>query len=326
MIAPGSAGESSHRPALVEPPGLIARTVARAVAVVEPLVARVLGVPRIAMANAVYMRFTASSGPVLARGLAFVALFALVPAVLVILSIVGIFVADPAVRAEIAALLTAQVPSLEPVLDEALAAFSDLAPTTGIVGVLLLVWSASSLVRALDGAFRVVFEDDGRGRTPVRDVVSLLAVAAGTFGAAVILVLVTLPGPVGEAVGVPGPLARAAGSLVGVTGLVALAFRFVPRPRPTWRVLWLPAVATGLVISVLSELFGIVGPLLFGSAQLYGAFGALFLGLVWLGTITQVLLLGAAWVAERDRRARLLEPEQGGETPGPGARAVDQAG
>jgi len=312
----GSTGGPPRRPAEAERPGIIKRAAAWTAAVVAPAVARVLGVPRIAMAQAVYLRFAASSGPVLARGLAFVALFALVPAVLVILSIVGVFVADPAVRAEIVAILTAQVPPLASVLDEALASLSGLAPATGIVGLVLLVWSASSLVRALDGAFRVVFEDHAEGRTPVRDIVALLAVAGGMFAAALILILVTLPGPVGEVVGVPGPLARAAGSAVGVTGLVALSYRYVPRPRPAWRVLWLPAIAIGLVVSALSELFGILGPLLFGSAQIYGAFGALFLGLIWLGNVTQVLLLGAAWVAERDRRERRASQARGEMAPG----------
>jgi uncharacterized BrkB/YihY/UPF0761 family membrane protein len=92
-----------------------------------------------------------------------------------------------------------------------------------------------------------------------------------------------------------------------VTVLVAIAFAFVPRPRPSWRALWLPALATGLVIALMSELFAILAPLLFGSAQLYGAFGALFLGLVWVSNVTQILLLGAAWVAERDHRARFAE-------------------
>jgi membrane protein len=304
VSAPGSTGEPPGRPVPAERPSLVGRVAARAIAVVEPLAARILGVPRIAMANAVYSRFSSSSGPILARGMAFVALFAVVPAVLVILSIVGLFVADPAVRSEIVGILTAQFPSMAPVLDEALASFSGLAPTTGLISLGLLIWSASSLVRAVDGAFRIIFEDSGEGRTPIRDVVSVLAMAAGTFVAAMILIVVTLPGFVGEATGLPGRLARAATSFAGVTGLVALAFAFVPRPRPALRAMWLPALLTGLAIYLLSEFFVILGPLLFGSAQLYGAFGALFLGLVWLGNITQVFLLGAAWVAERDRRRR----------------------
>ena len=170
------------------------------------------------MAHAVVRRFSAASGPVLARGLAFVALFALVPAILVILSIVGVFVADPTVRARIVAILTDQVPLLAPVLDEALASFSGLAPATGIVGLLLLVWSASSLVRALDGTFRVVFEDDSEGRTPVRDVVALLAVAGAMAAAAAILVLTSLARPPRQVEGgahTPPPAAGARGGVKG---------------------------------------------------------------------------------------------------------------
>jgi membrane protein len=304
VAASGAADEPPGLPTLAERPGILVRAAARIAAGVEPLVARALGVPRIAMAHVVVRRFSAAGGPVLARSLAFVALFALVPAILVILSIVGALVADPAVRADIVALVAAQIPPLSPVLDEALTSFSGLAPASGIVGLLLLAWTASSLVRALDGAFRVIFEDDGVGRTLLRDAVALVAVALGTLVTAIVLVLVTFPGPVGTVVGVPGPLGRVAGSLAGVTGLVALAYRFVPRPRPAWRSLWPPALAASLAIFGLTALFGVLGPLLFGSAQLYGAFGALFLGLIWLGNVTQILLLGAAWVAERDRRGR----------------------
>jgi membrane protein len=305
VAPPGSATDApQRRPAPAERPGIIEIAVARIAAAVEPVVAQVLGVPRIAMADAVLRRFSAASGSILARGLAFVSLFARVPAVLVILAIVGAFVADPAVRTQVAAILATQIPPLAPVMDEALAGFSGLAPATGVVGVLLLVWTASSVVRALDGAFRVVFGDDGAGRTRIRDVIAVVAVAFGTLVIALALILVTVSGPLGEAIGVPGPPVRVAASFGGVAGLVALSYRFVPRPRPSWRALWPPALATGLAVYALTALFGILGPLLFGLAQLYGAFGALFLGLVWLGNVTQVLLLGAAWVAERDHRAR----------------------
>ena len=317
MTAPGSTGDDARRPALQERPSLVARVAGRVVAIVEPLVARVLGVPRIGMAHAVYLRFSASSGPVLARGLAYVALFALVPALLVVLAVAAFFVSDPAVREEIVAIVAASFPPLGPVIEEALQSFSGIAATTGIIGLVLLIWSASSLVRALDGAFRVVFEDSGEGRTPLRDVVAVASVAGGTVAAALVLVLVTLPGPLGEIVGAPGQEIRSVGSLLAVTGIVALAYRFVPRPRPGWRMLGLPALATGISIFLLTSLFAFLGPLLFGSAQLYGAFGALFLGLIWLGYVTQLLLLGAAWVAERDRRARAREAaDAAGEAPG----------
>lgn len=313
MTAPGTTGEPARRPALAEKPGLIERVAARVESVVEPTIARVLGVPRIAMAHAVYSRFSASSGPILARGLAFVALFALVPALLVVLAITGMFVSDPARRAEIVAIVAEQIPPLAPVIDEVLGSISEIAATTGVIGLLLLVWSASSLVRALDGAFRVIFEDSGEGRTPLRDALAVAAVAGGMFAAAIVLIVATLPGPLGEILGAPSPQLRSLASFAGIVGLLVVAYRFVPRPRPGWRQLGLPALAAGLAIYLLTALFAFLGPLLFGSAQLYGAFGTLFLGLIWLGNVTQVLLLGAAWVAERDRRARWppASPEPG---------------
>jgi membrane protein len=289
---------------LAEKPSAVERLVARVVAVIEPAIGRVLGIPRIGMAHQVYSRYAAASGPVLARGLAFGALFALVPGLLVVLSIAGYFVRDPALREEIVAIVADQIPPLAPLIDEVLKNAGDLAATSGIIGLVLLIWSASGLVRALDGAFRVVFEDDGEGRTPIRDVITVIAVAGGVFGAALLLVLLVLPSPLSEVIGAPGLISSGGLSVVGIAALIGLAYRFVPRPRPPWRILGLPTFLVSLAIWLLTTLFAVLGPLLFGSADLYGAFGSLFLGLIWLGYVTQLLLLGAAWVAERDRRAR----------------------
>ena len=277
--------------------------------------ARLLGLPRIAMAHAVYARYATAGGPILARGLAFVALFALVPALLVVVSIVGSFARDATVRDEVIALVSAQLPPLAPLIGEALDGAGNLAAPSGLLGLALLVWTASSLVRALDGAFRLVFDDAGPGRTPLRDLVAAASVAGGTLAAALVLVLLAMPTPLGDALGAPSPAARGILSIAAVGGIVALAYRFTPRPRPSWRSLGLPAALVGLGVFILTALFAFLGPLLFGAAQLYGAFGALFAGLLWLGAVTQLLVLGAAWVAERDRRAR-RRSTSAGEAPG----------
>ena len=216
---------------LAEKPSVIERIAARVVAVAEPIIARVLGVPRIGMAHQVYTRYSVASGPVLARGLAYAALFALVPALLVVLSIAGFFVQDPALREEIVAIVADQVPPLAPLIEEVLKNAASVAATSGLIGLVLLVWSASGLVRALDGAFRVVFEDDGEGRTPIRDVISVAAVAAGVFGAAFVLVLLVLPGPLGDLIGAPGQVMRSVLSIAAVTVLVGLCLSASFRDR-----------------------------------------------------------------------------------------------
>lgn len=291
----------SHGPSIPSA-GPAEAIVARVLGTVEPVMGRILGLPRIAMAHRVVNRYNAASSPVLARGLAFSALFALVPGLLVVLSIAGFFVRDPALRDRIAQIVAEQVPPLGPLIDEVLRDVGEAAAASGVIGLALLVWSATGVVRALDGAFRVVFADDGVGRTPIRDVVSVIVVAGGIVAAAIVLVLVVLPGPVSATLGVPGPVGQALISLLGTMALLGLSYRFAPRPRPTWRVLALPTALVSLAIWLVTSLYAVIGPLLFGSAELYGAFGALFVGLVWLGTVTQLLLLGAAWIAERDLR------------------------
>ena len=290
-------------PAATPRPGLASRIEAR----VEPLVAAVLGVPRIAMAHRVWNRYGASSGPLLARGLAFTALFTLVPALLLIASIAGLVVGDPETRARIAAFLAAQFPPLADLLSAALDTALAHAGAFSLIGAAILAWSASGLVRDLDGAFGILFREAGNGRTLLRTVGEVLVVAIAVVGLGLIVVLATVPGPLSELLGLAGLRLTA---ILPLGAVFALAFRFLPHSRPDWRDAIVPAAWVGLGASVLTGAFTLAGPVLFGSADLYGAFAGLFLGLVWLSYVTQLLLLGAAWVAVRadERSARAGTP------------------
>jgi len=252
------------------------------------------------MAHRVWNRYTTSSGPLLARGLAFTALFTLVPALLLIASIAALAVSDPETRARIVALLVAQFPPLADVLRGALDAALASAGAFSLIGAAILVWSASGLVRDLDGAFDIIFREAGKVRTALRTALrtvgEVLVVAVAVVGLGLIIVLATVPGPLAELIG----LARL--RLAAVLPLVAafaVAFRFLPRSRPCWRDAIVPAAWAGLGASVLTGIFALAGPVLFGSADLYGAFAGVFLGLLWLSYVTQLFLVGATWVAVR---------------------------
>jgi len=271
------------------------------------MVAAVLGVPRIAMAHRVWNRYGASSGPLLARGLAFTALFTLVPALLLIASIAGLVVGDPETRARIAAFLAAQFPPLADLLSAALDTALAHAGAFSLIGAAILAWSASGLVRDLDGAFGILFREAENGRTLLRTVGEVLVVAIAVVGLGLIVVLAMVPGQLSELLG----LARLRlTAVLPLAAVFALAFRFLPRSRPCWRDAIVPAAWVGLGASVLTGAFALAGPVLFGSADLYGTFAAIFLGLVWLSYVIQLFLLGAAWVAVRadDRSARALTP------------------
>ncbi len=263
---------------------------------VEPIVAALLGVPRIAMAHRVWNRYSASSGPLLARGIAFTALFTLVPALLLIASIAGLIIGDPETRARIVSSLAAQFPPLASVLRDALDTALAHAAAFSLIGAAVLAWSASGLVRGLDGAFGILFREAEHGGTVLRTFGEVLVVAVAVVGMGLIVVLATLPGPVSDLLG----LARLrVTAVLPVAAVFALALRFLPRPRPGWREVIVPAAWVGMGASILTVAFTHSGPLLFGAADLYGAFAGIFLGLLWLSYVTQLFLVGAAWVAVR---------------------------
>lgn len=273
-------------------PSLASRLGAR----VEPLVTDVLGVPRIATAHRVMNRYGASSGSLLARGLAFTALFMLVPALLLIASIAGFVGGDLERRGRIVAFLTDQFPPLADLLRRALDAALPHAGALSVIGAAVLAWSASSLVRDLDRAFGIIFRQTGSGRSMLRWVGQVLAVAVVTICLGLLAVVATVPGPVSRLLGLAQLRVTAVVPLVAV---FAVAYRFLPRPRPGWRDSIVPAAWVGVAASVLTGAFTVVSPLLFGSADLYGALAGIFLGLIWLSYVTQLFLLGAAWVAVR---------------------------
>jgi membrane protein len=250
------------------------------------------------MAHRVWNRYNASSGPLLARGLAFTALFMLVPALLLIASIAGLFGGNLETRARIVAFLTDQFPPLAELLRRTLDTALAHAGELSLIGAAVLAWSASSLVRDLDRAFGIIFRRSARGRPIVRTVAEVVVVAGAVVGLGLLVVVATVPGPVSRLLGLAQLRVTAVLPLM-VAFAFAIAFRFLPQDRPAWRDAFVPAAWVGLAASALTGAFTLVGPLLFGSADLYGALAGIFLGMVWLSYLSRVFLVGAAWVAVR---------------------------
>ena len=92
---------------------------------------------------------------------------------------------------------------------------------------------------------------------------------------------------------------------LGVFVLVVLAvYKLVPTAPPTLSEALPPAIAAGIGIGVLTNLFSLLAPLLIGSLSGFGVIATVFGVLVWLNFSYQVLLYGAAWARLRRDRAR----------------------
>ena len=91
----------------------VAAVVARVQARVMPLVDRVLATPLGSLGVDVMDRFGAAGGGVTAAGLAYSLIFAIVPTMLILVSLLGIFITDPNELDRLLKLLVAQFPPLE---------------------------------------------------------------------------------------------------------------------------------------------------------------------------------------------------------------------
>jgi membrane protein len=257
-------------------------------------------------------RYGAAGGGLLAGGLAYAALFAIVPAVLLLAGVVGLFVGDAGERARIVEILADVLPPMRDLIEVVLAeAARDAAPVS-ILGAVALLWGTSRFAVAFqDAVARVMGGEKRRG---------LFASNAGALAAVVLMIAAILLSTMlsgilefleqGASLGafefVGGAIAITLGLLPVVATIAAtiLVYRIVPVPHPPWRAVIVPGFAAGLALTVVARVFAFLAPRLIGSAALLGTLATAFAALAWLALSFQALLLGVAWV--RDRADRVL--------------------
>jgi membrane protein len=253
-----------------------------------------------------------------AAALTYYGVLALFPALIALLSIVGLLT-DPKTLTDA---LTAVVPgeaadTLNPVV-EGIAASDSKAGFGLILGVAAAVWSASGYVGAFTRAANVVYETpEGRKIWKLKPL-QLLVTLIGILFAALILAMLVLSGPVVDAV------AQAIG--VGDTGLTVwnvvkwpvmlvllalmIAVLYYSTPNVKLRGFkWVsPGAAVAIVVAIVaSALFAFyVGN--FGSYdKTYGALAGVVIFLIWFWLINVALLFGIELDAEIERTAELKE-------------------
>lgn len=261
----------------------------------------------VAAVRGVLARYDAAGGGLLAGGLAYSALFALVPLTILIAGIVGLLVTDAVRQAAVVTAIADVLPPLRDVVAVVLAEAASAAGAISFLGGLALVWGASRFVVAFDGAMHRIFGGEVRRGFVTRNVAAFAAVL-GLIGAVVLGVTLagvssfldaaeTRAGPIA---GTVSDVAYAVLPPLAAVGSIALVYRYVPVDAPRWRAIAPPAVVVGVVITVLARAFVFIAPRLIGAAATIGALATAFAALTWLSASFQAILLGAAWVRERD--------------------------
>jgi membrane protein len=263
----------------------------------------ILGLPRVARARRVFDRFNAADGGLLAAGVAYNVVLALIPLGIVATGVAGLILNDARSRADMVRAISAFLPPLAGVVEEIVAGLSRASPSLSIVGLALAAWGTSRLFAALESAIAQL--DPGPRRSLARRTARRLGSIVVLAGIVVAALVVAPTLAIAVEVSGSSPARPLFDLLLAILppflGGCALAavYRLIPLPRPSWRAIGPPTVVGAIALVVLTRLFIFVAPRVFGTNLVYGTLGAILVGLTWLDLVFTVVLLGAAWVRER---------------------------
>jgi len=251
--------------------------------------------------------------PLLAAGVAFFALLALVPSLVALVSVYGL-VAEPAdIQRNIDDALAAAPAEVRELVSSQLSSIVESEPSGlrlgVIVGLALALWSASAGVKHLIAAINVAYdEDEGRGFFKLRGLALGMTLGAILVAAVALGVFVVLPATLDNG-GAEGTgrtaLLIVRWPLLALLALAVLAvlYRWSPdRDRARWR--W---VSPGAVFATVGWVVASIGFSIYTANfgrynETYGALGAIVVVMLWLFISAYVVIAGAELNAELERQ------------------------
>jgi len=255
----------------------------------------------------------------LAAALTYYAVLSLFPALVVVVSLLGVFgqgrrttdaVLDMVGDLAPASALDTLRPSIDQLVNSPAAGFALVA---GILGAL---WSASGYVGAFGRAMNRIYEvDEGRPVWKLRPV-QLLLTSAGLVMAAAVVFMLAVSGPVARAIGGAIGLGDTAYAIWNILRwpvillfvVIAVAILYYVTPnveQPRFRWMSVGAAVAIVVWVVASVLFGIYVSNFGSYNKTYGALAGVIVFLLWLWITNLALLFGAEVDAELERSRQL---------------------
>ncbi len=241
-----------------------------------------------------------SGAPNYAAGLAFNMFMSTFPLMLGLLAIVGLVLRDPVQLAQVqAALLTFFPTEAHDAVRKTLGQVRDRAGILGIIGLVGLLWSGSSVFAAMEFALGQML--GAPQRSFVRQRVMTLLMTAVFAAVVVASVLANTALAFARSIPFAGPVA---GAVVWIAFMVMI-YRFVPNNAfSAVRQVWLGALLAGVLMELLTLVWPVYGKFTNGFNTYGSAFALFFLLATWMYLLSQLILLGAV-----ANRMRLGPPE-----------------
>jgi len=262
-----------------------------------------------------------------AAGLTYYAVLSIFPALIAMVSIVGLFGDPAAVTRTLLDIVRQVAPDGVEALREPIENITQNRGGAGIgllIGVLLALSSASAYVGAFMRASNVIYEvDEGRPFWKLRPLQMLVTLVAVLL-LAVSAIAVVATGPLAEAIGSAIGLGDTAVTvysiakwpilLLVVAFLISLLYYTAPNAKlPSYKFITVGGLIAVVVWVVLSLAFAFYVSNFGSYDKTYGTLGGVIGFLVWLWITNQAVLLGAQINAERERSREIAAGIPGAE-------------
>ena len=280
------------------------------------------------------MRYSNGRGALLAGGIAYSAIFSLAAALTIAVTVfLGLLGRSPHLQDAIFSSLATTLPGVlewkgsSGILNPSDLVLSNSFSITGIVAVVVLLFSATSVMRAMKSSIRAMFGIDqvpyGVAMEKLRDLLGFAAIAVGVGATGVLTLAHTVIGTqIFSALGVESAFAsamiRIGSFLISATidGLILwVLIRFVALVRvPRVDLIW------GLAIfGLISTLIRSLGTTVVGAVDnpLLASFAAIATLLLWINLLSRVMLICCSFIANPPKALKVTEAEDvhGSETP-----------
>ncbi len=277
--------------------------------------------PRAGIAADTLRRFDEHRMTVYAGNFAYSSFLALLPLLLLVLSILGfVFNRDPRTMERMVDSLSRSFQGLEPYIKEAAADTARLRGLLGIAGLLLLAWGASRLIQSLKSGFAAIWGYRpkaalaGRLRSlPLLFLLATAAVAGMLFSLAATGFLSRMAGNLGTGGALLLHLLGPVCSIAVAALILTLLYRLGPRIRPSWKEAAEAAFTAALLLEAAQAVLGFYFRAASTSRAFLGALGISLGVIVWLYAVGLVVFFGAELAAALQERDRGLSEPGGGD-------------
>ena len=266
---------------------------------------RLLKIPAVRLVVHTIQELQADDATHMAAGVSYYAILSLFPLILALVAVLGIFLPSETIQEEIFSFFERNLPGTVDVLKENIEQVIQLRGAIGIVGIILLLWTASAMFGAISRTINRAW-DVHRDRPfhirKLRDLSMALGIgilfflSLGATSIYSILRSTDLP-VIGTALDIGARLLAFLPSFA----IFLILYKFIPNTKTYWRYVWPGALLAAVLFEISKSIFVLYLDRFTTYELVYGSIGSVIALLFWIYVSAFILILGAEFSAEYGR-------------------------